>query len=129
MSNDNKKITSFTDLHTWQAGHSLALDVYELTKKFPDAEQFSLTSQMRRAAISITSNIAEGFSRSTIKDRVHFYIMSLGSLTELQNQALLSRDIGYITSEDFDPIAKQSVTVHKLLNGLIKSTKVHTHDS
>lgn len=94
--------------------------VYKITNNFPQKEIFALTNQMRRCAISITSNIAEGFSRKSLKKKIQFYHMSPGSLTELQNQLLISKDINYITKEKFQEIARQSVTVHKIINGLIK---------
>ena len=115
-----KKIKSFTDLHTWQEAHKLVLMIYEITKHFPREELFALTNQMRRAVVSITSNIAEGFSRQTIKDKYQFYIIAQGSLTELQNQLLVAKDIGYLDKEKFDRLANQTIIVHKLINGLKK---------
>lgn len=117
---ENAKIKSFTDLHAWQEGHKLVIMIYETTKNFPKVETFGLISQMRRCVISITSNIAEGFSRSTIKDKVQFYCISHGSLTELQNQLLAARDIGYLDKAEFNKIANQTVAVHKLITGLKK---------
>ena len=78
---------------------------------------------MRRAATSITSNIAEGFSRRGQKEKTQFYSMALGSLTELQNQIFIAKDVGYIDDVIAKDLNMQSVTVHKLLNGLIKATK------
>jgi four helix bundle protein len=75
---------------------------------------------MRRSAVSVTSNIAEGFSRNTIKDKVQFYSMAQGSLTELQNQLTVARDIKYLNRDDFEKIAHQTITVHKLITGLKK---------
>ena len=124
----NNKIKSFTDLHAWQESHKLVLMIYESTKNFPKEELFGLISQIRRAVVSITSNIAEGFSRQSYKDKMHFYYMAQGSNTEVQNQLLIARDVGYINQKDFKKIANQSVIVHKLLNGLIKKSKV-IHDS
>lgn len=116
-------IKSFTDLDTWKQGHILVLRVYELTRLFPKEEQFGLTNQLRRAVVSLTSNITEGFSRLSYNDKAHFYTMAHGSLTEAQNQLIVARDVKYITTDRFDQIAQQSVVVHKLLTGLIKSTK------
>lgn len=124
-----EKIHSFTDLKAWQEGHKLVLMIYELTDKFPPKEQFSLTSQMRRAVVSVTSNIAEGFSRQSFRDKVHFYSMSHGSLTELQNQLIIAKDVRYLNKGDFKKIAAQAVSAHKLLSGLIKSSKTKIHDS
>ena len=78
---------------------------------------------MRRCAVSITSNIAEGFSRHTYKDKVQFYSISQGSVTELQSQIMIAKDVDYLNKNDFDKIASQTVTVNKLINGLIKKSK------
>lgn len=118
-----EKIKSFTDLLAWQEGHKLVLKVYEITKQFPKEELFGLTNQIRRATVSITSNIAEGFSRTSTKEKLQFYGTAKGSLTETQNQLLIARDVEYIDEEKFKEIADQSVTVSKLLNGLIKKLK------
>lgn len=117
-------IKSFTDLNTWKEGHKLVLMIYKITKLFPSDEKFGLCSQIQRAAVSITSNIAEGFSRNSSKEKVQFYYTSLGSLTEIQNQLLVARDLGYINQQLFKDIALQSVVVSKLINGLIKSLKI-----
>ncbi len=123
MNNESGKIKSFTDLNAWKEGHRLVLMIYEITKGFPKEEVFGLIPQIRRCAVSITSNIAEGFSRQSYKEKVRFYSIALGSTTELQNQLLIAKDVGYITQEKFQNIAKQSVKVHKITNGLIKSSK------
>jgi four helix bundle protein len=117
----NNKIQSFTDLIVWQEAHKLALEIYRITKSFPKEETYSLIDQMKRCSISITSNIAEGFSRQSKKEKIQFYFTSKGSLTELQNQLLLARDVKYLTPESFKLVAEQTVLVHKLLNGFIKS--------
>ena len=117
---DNNKIKSFTDLYAWQEGHRLILMIYKITDKFPDKEKFGLTGQIRRSAVSITSNIAEGFSRNTINDKCNFYSTALGSLTELQNQLIIARDVKYLNKENFIKIANQTITVAKLINGLKK---------
>ena len=121
--NNEEKIRTFTDLHTWQEAHKLVLMIYKITKEFPKEELFGLVSQMRRAVVSITSNIAEGFSRQSYKEKVQFYSMAQGSNTEIQNQLLIAKDIDYISQEKFNEIIEQSTTVHKLLNGLIKKSK------
>lgn len=115
-----EKIRSFTDLIAWKKGHKLVILVYEVIQAFPLNEKFGLSSQMSRCVVSITSNIAEGFSRSGKKEKIQFYRIALGSLTELQNQLLVARDIKYIRGEKFREIADQSVEVAKLINGLIK---------
>ena len=121
---ENKlKIASFTDLHVWQEGHRLVVIIYKLTEKFPKDQLFSLVNQMQRCTVSITSNIAEGFSRKGIKEKVQFYYTALGSLTELQNQLLIARDLKFITKDEFTDSANQTIVVSKLLNGIIKSVK------
>ena len=118
-----EKIRSFTDLVAWQESHKLVLLVYKLSKNFPKEELFALTSQIRRAVISIVSNIAEGFSRGTSKDKNQFYLIALGSLAELQSQLLVARDLGYLTKSDFTQVANQTVIVRKLLSGLLRSSQ------
>ena len=116
-------IKSFKDLIAWQKAHAIVLVIYETTKLFPKEEQFGLTSQMRRCAVSITSNIAEGFSRKTYKDKSQFYSISLGSLTELQSQVQISYDIKFISSQQYSDLDNRLEEVNKILNGLIKSSK------
>lgn len=121
--NDFAKIKSFTDLIVWKQSHLLVLSIYTITQSFPKTEIFSLTDQIKRAAVSITSNIAEGFSRHSYKEKLQFYYLSLGSLTELQNQLLIARDIGYIDTATFNKIAEQTISIQKLLNAFITKTK------
>lgn len=121
-----EKIQSFTDLHAWQEGHKLVLEIYKLTKTFPQDERYALNDQMRRCVVSITSNIAEGFSRKGKKEKTQFLYMSLGSVTELQNQLLVARDVGYLAKEKFNQLANQTIVISKLINGLIKSSLIHT---
>lgn len=121
--NTHSKISSFTDLDAWKEGHKLTLNLYTMTHTFPQSEIFALTNQIRRAGISITSNIAEGFSRQSYKEKIQFYAISLGSLTEIQSQILLSKDLHYISHKQFQKLSKQTITVSKLLNGLIKKSK------
>lgn len=116
----SEKIKSFTDLNAWKEGHKLVLMIYKQTDSFPSKEKYSLIDQMRRAAVSVTSNIAEGFGRITNKNKCQFYTMAQCSLTELQNQLIIARDIGYLKNADFQAIAKQTIIVSKLINGLKK---------
>lgn len=124
MEDTNKKIKSFTDLIVWQKAHQLVLDVYRATKEFPKEEIFVLTSQVRRAVVSISSNIAEGFSRRSYPDKIHFFTMSSGSITELQSQLLIARDLGYLNTEQHSKLNDLTIEVHKLLNGLIRQSKI-----
>ncbi len=121
---EKEKIKNFTDLKAWKEGHKLVLMVYKMTKKFPREELFGITNQMRRCAVSVTSNIAEGFSRFSFKEKTQFYYISLGSTTELQNQLYIVRDVDYIKEEIFKEIFDQTEKVQKLLSGLIKSSKI-----
>lgn len=114
-------IRTFKDLEVWQQGHILVLDVYRLTHTFPKHELFALTSQLRRAAVSITSNIAEGFGRQGEKDKVHFYVMAKGSLYEVQNQLQIALDLGYIATESHEKLERDAIRVAQLLHGLIRS--------
>ena len=122
---EKAKIKSFTNLNAWREAHVLVLWVYKITRQFPKEEIFVLVSQMRRCVVSVSSNIAEGFSRKTKKEKDQFYHTSLGSITELQNQLLISRDLHYLSKEEFAKIAEQTVKVSKLVNGLIKSSQDH----
>jgi four helix bundle protein len=123
MNNETNKIQTFTDLHTWQEGHKLVLMIYKETEKFPDKERYGIIDQMRRAAVSITSNIAEGFSRRSSKEKNRFYCMAQASLVELQNQLIISRDVGYLSDNEFKTVADQAVISNKLLSGLSRATK------
>ncbi len=87
------KILHFRQLETWES-HKLVLTVYQVTKRFPGDERFGLVSQMRRAAISIPANIAEGFKRRGVQDKIRFYNISEGSLEELKYFFILSKDLG-----------------------------------
>ena len=121
---NDTQIKSFKDLNVWKEGHKLVLEIYKVTKSFPKDEMFGLTNQIRRAAISITSNISEGFNRISPKEKLQFYFIALGSLAETQNQLLIAKDVGYIKLEVFDKIESQLIVVQRLLNGFIKSTRM-----
>jgi len=85
----------FSDLSVWRKAYQLVLEIYKLTRQFPGEERYCLVQQMRRAAISIPCNVAEGFSRQGPKDKAHFYAIAKGSAEELKVQLLLSKDLGY----------------------------------
>lgn len=116
-------IRHFRDLIVWQKAHELTLLIYKITDRFPQKEQFSLTDQMRRASISIGSNIAEGFSRLSIPDKIHFFAMSKGSLTELENQMYVARDVGYIDIEVLGILQNLILNEGRLLTAIMKSTR------
>jgi len=116
------KIRSFTDLIAWKKAHKLVLNIYKITRAFPSEERYGLIDQMRRAAVSVTSNIAEGFGRRTALDKNSFYYKSLTSLAEIQNQLIIARDLQYINTTLFTQIVNDSIEVNKLINSLIKSS-------
>jgi four helix bundle protein len=107
------------ELKAWQEAISLVTDVYELTAKFPKDELFGLTSQMRRAAVSIPSNVAEGAARSTDKEFLHFLAIARGSLSELETQTIIARNLTYV--EDNPAISLRMDNVFGLIGGLMKS--------
>lgn len=113
------EIKSFTDLHAWQAGHKLVLEIFNTLDNLTQYDV--LRTQIERAALSITSNIAEGFGRQSVKDKQHFYIMARGSAFEVQNQLLVARDTKRITKDQFDDLAVLSLNSVRLLHGLIRS--------
>src|SRR3970040_627784 len=117
------KIVTFTDLNAWKEGHKLVLMIYRITNSFPNREIYALIDQLRRGVVSVTSNLAEGFSRRGVKEKIKFYSMALGSLTELQNQIIVAKDVGYLKEKENSIIEIQTVIVHKLINGLIKGIK------
>lgn len=123
LSDKKPKIKSFTDLAAWQQAHKLAIRIYQVTKTFPKEEQFGLTSQIRRAAVSVTSNIAEGFSRASKAEKINFYTIAQGSITELQSQLLLARDIGYLSRATCADVAEQTTVAQKLTHGLLKALR------
>lgn len=116
-------ITGFEDLLVWQKSHQLTLQVYMKTKMFPKEEIYCLVNQMRRAAVSIPSNLAEGFRRKSSKDSVHFYVIAQGSLEELKYQILLSRELEYITKTEYNSLRSLADECGKLLNGWIASQR------
>lgn len=109
------KQNSFRDLDAYKESKTLVAEVYRLLKKFPKEEQYALCDQLRRAAISITSNIAEGSGRVSTKEKIHFLEISYGSLMEVLSQLDIACDLGYITKEDF----KQFEMIENRVAGLI----------
>jgi four helix bundle protein len=113
-------IKTHKDLDVWKESMTLAEEVYKLTEGFPKEEIFGLTSQMRRAATSIPSNIAEGAARNSDKEFIQFLHVSLGSLAELETQLLLSRKLGFLKNEQLDGRVER---IRKMLLGLVKYLK------
>ena len=114
---------SYTELEVWQKARELVKSIYSTTSKLPKEELFGLTNQMRRAAISIPSNIAEGCGRNLSKETAHFLPIARGSLYEMETQLYLSFDLNYINQEDFDQNLKKIVECRKLLSGFISYYK------
>lgn len=118
-----KTIRDFKDIIAWQRAHKLAVAIYKVTVSFPKTEQFGLTNQVRRASVSVVSNLAEGFGRRTSADRVHFYDMARGSLHETQAQLLIAKDVGFLSEDLYVRLEEMSTETHKVLTGLINKTK------
>jgi len=116
-------IKNFTDLEAWKESHKLTLLIYKTTKNFPKEEMFGLISQIRRAVISIESNIAEGFARFHYKDRLNFYFQARGSIGEVESQSITAKDLGYLTGVEFEQIYNQAEKAGIILSGLIRSTE------
>lgn len=110
-------------LDSWKESIDLTITVYEITGKIPTDEKFGLISQMRRAAVSIASNIAEGTARNSNKEFIHFLYVAHGSLAELDTQCVISEALGYITDGDSKRLNKRIETVGKLIFSLINHLK------
>ena len=111
------------DLRVWQQGIELVTSLYMVTKSYPKDELFGLVSQMRRAAVSVPSNIAEGYARGTDREKLHFLRIPSGSLSEIETQLMLSLNLGYIGQEAFEELSRNVTSVWKQLNALISSIK------
>ena len=111
--------SSYKDLKAWQRSMQLVQEIYRITLTFPKNETFGLTSQMRRAAISIPSNIAEGKGRSTDRDFIHFLCNARGSVLELETQLMIANGLRYITKEQAEALMNETEQIGKMLNGLI----------
>lgn len=114
-------IQNFKDIFAWQKAHQLTLLVYKLTKKYPKDELYGLVSQSRRAAVSVPSNLAEGFKRRGLQEDAHFCNIAQASLEELRYQLLLAKDLGYITQQEFQNAENLSEETAKLIYLWIKS--------
>ena len=111
---------SFEDIMAWQKAHSFVLAVYKETKDFPEDERFGLTSQFRRAAVSIAANIAEGYKKLSKADKLRFFNISQGSLEECRYYCILSRDLGYINEQTFMFLSEKNSDASYMLNSYIK---------
>ncbi len=110
-------------LDVWQLSMDLVTEVYRLTEKFPAAEQYGLTAQLRRAAVSIASNIAEGAARSTKREFANFLHIAQGSMSELDTQIEIALRLGYVTANALPQVLEHMQRIDKMLTGLIKSLR------
>lgn len=119
---------SFEDVIAWKRAHAFVLSVYKVTKGFPDDEKFGLTSQFRRAAVSIEANIAEGYRKIGKQDKLRFFNISQGSLSECKDYIILARDLEYINMEQYQELWQSSEEVSRLLisycNGIINNSGI-----
>ena len=111
------------DLIVWQKSMALVRHLYEVTRAFPQEELFGLTSQMRRAAVSIPSNIAEGYGRIYDKERINFLSIALGSASELETQLIISNDLGFMNEADSAGLSSLNNEVILMLSSLIKGLR------
>ena len=116
------KIERYEDLIAWQKSYHLVLEVYKVSRYFPKDEQYGLTSQIRRAAVSAPSNIAEGWGRGSRKEYIRFLEIARGSIYELDTQLRLATDLGYMQQQNLD-VLNLTQEVSKILNGLVNSLR------
>jgi len=117
------RIRDFTDLETWRVARRLRIEIYRVSRGFPRDETFGLASQIRRAAVSVTANIAEGFGRYSYQENIQFCRQSRGSVYELRDHFTTALDAAYITKEQYSGLDRQAISVIKLINGYIRSTR------
>jgi four helix bundle protein len=113
--------SSFKDLKIWQRSKSLAVEIYSVTKNFPREELFGTVIQMRKAAISVPSNIAEGHRRGSNKEFIQFLKIARGSLAELETQIIVRGDVKFIVSQKVEELSDEIEEIGKMINGLINS--------
>lgn len=109
------------NLDAWKESISLTIEIYKLTQTFPNSEIYGLSNQMRRSAVSIPSNIAEGCARQTLKETIQFLHIALGSIAELETQLIISKELNYL--KNFDELLDKITHIRKLVVGLIKFNK------
>ncbi|MCL0053246.1 four helix bundle protein [Dehalococcoidales bacterium] len=117
------KMGGFEDLEVWQIRHEMVISIYELTKSLPREEAFGLTSQIKRAALSVPANIAEGFGRYHYMDKAKFYLNARGSLYELKSHLLIAFDLGYLPEDKKSCIFETIESLSLKLNNLITTTR------
>ena len=117
----SEMLRSYKELNVWQKSYKLCLHIYKVTKRFPKDEMYGLTSQIRRSAVSIPSNIAEGYGRKTTLDYVRFLYIAYGSVCELETQTMISGDLGYVGKERLQELREEIGDVERMLKAMIKS--------
>ena len=113
----------YRDLIAWQKAMHLVTDIYDATREFPSDERYGLTNQLRRAAVSVPSNIAEGQARFSSKEFHHFLSLARGSLVEIETQLMIAENLGYLPSNQTRPLLEGAAELGRVLNGLIASIK------
>jgi four helix bundle protein len=121
MTRGDRMLKNFKELKVWQKSYVLCLKVYKMTNSFPREEVYGLTSQIRRSAVSVPSNIAEGYGRKTTPDYIRYLYISYGSTCELETQLLLSHDLDYVEKGEMKGIQEELGEVERMLKALIKS--------
>ena len=114
------------DLDVWRFSIDLVSEIYKITEKFPKTEVYGLTSQIRRCAVSIPSNIAEGAARTSAKEFAYFLSISIGSISELETQLIISNNLGYLQTDSLSEIITELIKIRKMTIGLKKSIKNKT---
>lgn len=110
---------TYKDLIVWQKAYSLAVSIYKITKKFPLNEIYGLTSQLRRASVSVASNLAEGSKRGTKKDFAQFIRIAQGSTSEIETQLMIAKEIDYLNEKDFNLLMDELNQISRMLTGLL----------
>lgn len=118
-----KKVKKFEDLEVWQLGHHLSLETYKFTNAFPKDELYGLTSQIRRASVSVPANIVEGYYRGSTKELVRFLYMSRSSCGEVIYFLLLTKDLGYISEDKYEKLKEDYSLLIKKISAMINSLK------
>ena len=121
MERNVQKSRSYQDLEVWKLSINFVKEIYRLTEKFPPTEIYGLTNQIRRAAVSIPSNIAEGQGRSSAKEFRQFLAIALGSLAEIETQLIITREINLLGNEETEPLLVTIDRIRKMIKGLSKS--------
>ena len=121
-------LRTFKDLIAWQKSFAFSVRMYEVSQRFPREERYGLTAQLRRAAVSIPSNIAEGYSRDTTRDYIRFLWMARGSMGECETQLLICKQLRLASAEEIDGLLRDVSEINRILSALIKSLKKKVHE-